>query len=197
MTSGGAPAGPGHRWSYRHLYRYLASLAVAVLVVAFALPHLTDYGDAWDAVAAMTKWELGAVFAAGLWNLVTYWPVLMISLPGLRLGEAVVVNQASTAVANTVPAGSAVALGITYRILRSWGFTSESIANHVLATGVWNNLVKLALPVVGVAALASTGALHKSTLRLAVFGLVVLALFGVIALRTVTDERVRFRGRGA
>jgi uncharacterized protein (TIRG00374 family) len=185
-----APSGDrAPRIGIRPRYRYLASFGVAVLIFAVALPHVADYGDAWASLTTMSGHELGAVFAAGLWNLMTYWPVLMISLPGLRLGEAAVVNQASTAVANTVPAGGAVALGVTYRMLRSWGFTSPSIANHVLATGVWNNMVKFGLPVVAVAALVITGGLRSSTLHLAVTGLVALAVTGVVATRILADER--------
>jgi uncharacterized protein (TIRG00374 family) len=117
----------------------------------------------------------------------------MISLPGLRLGEAAVVNQASTAVSNTVPAGGAVALGVTYRMLRAWGFTSHSIANHVLASGVWNNMVKLGLPVLVVTAMVLTGALRESTLELAVLGLVVLAVTAMVATRVLADERAARR----
>jgi putative heme transporter len=177
------------RWDGRARYRSLASVAVAVAIFAFALPRLADYGEAWASLTAMTGSELGAVLAAGLWNLMTYWPVLMISLPGLRLHEAAVVNQASTAVANTVPAGGAVALGVTYRMLHAWGFTSPSIANHVLATGVWNTMVKFGLPVVAVAAMVLTGALRDSTLELAVIGLLALAGCALVAARVLADER--------
>jgi uncharacterized protein (TIRG00374 family) len=166
---------------------------VAVAIFAFALPRLADYGDAWASLRAMTGFELAAVCTAGLWNLMTYWPVLMISLPGLRLGEAAVVNQASTAVSNTVPAGGAIGLGITFRVLRAWGFTSHSIANLVVATGVWNNMVKLGLPVIVVAAMVLTGSLRASALELAVVGLVALVAFGLVAARLLADEQATRR----
>jgi uncharacterized protein (TIRG00374 family) len=141
----------------------------------------------------MTRYELAAVLAAGLWNLMTYWPVLMISLPGLRLGEAAVVNQASTAVSNAVPAGGAVALGVTYRVLRTWGFTSRSIANLVVATSVWNNMVKLGLPVIVVATMVFTGALRESTSELAAVGLLALIVSGLVAARLLAHEEAARR----
>ncbi len=190
---GGPPAGRPPRTGGPSGYRYLAAFGLTAGIFAFALPHLADYGDAWASLTAMTEYELGGVLVAGLWNLVTYWPVLIISLPGLRVHEAAVVNQASTAVANTVPAGGAVALGVTYRMLRAWGFTSPSIANHVLATGVWNTLVKLGLPVVAVAAMVVSGALHGPALELAATGLVVLVVLGLASARVLADERLARR----
>ncbi len=169
-------------------------LAVLVLVVVFGfvLPGTADYGDAWATITDMTALEVGTIAVAGLWNLFTYWPMMILALPGLKLREAAVVNQASTAVANTVPAGGAVALGITYTMLRTWGFSSPAIANQVLATGLWNTLAKLGLPVVAVAAVAVTGELEGSFVQLAAFGLVALTVVvvaGGLALRAETSAR--------
>src|SRR5690606_33198816 len=90
------------------------------------------------------------------------------------------VNQASTAVANTVPAGSAFAVGVTFRILRSWGFTTESITNQTVLTGVWNQLVKLAMPVVAVVVVAATGELERSFVRVAPWGVAISGLLVVL-----------------
>jgi uncharacterized protein (TIRG00374 family) len=165
-------------------------LAVLVLVVifGFVLPRTANYGDAWDTIAAMTPLEVGVIAIAGLWNLFTYWPMMILALPGLRLREAAVVNQASTAVANTVPAGGAIALGVTYEMLRSWGFTSPSIASQVLATGIWNALVKFGLPVIALVAVAATGELEGSFVKLALFGLGALGVALVVSVVVLRAE---------
>jgi putative heme transporter len=173
----GIPRRPPGR---EQILRTLVAVAVLVAIFGFALPRLADYGEAWDAIAALTALEVGLLGIVGLWNLVTYWPVMMLAQPGLRLREAAVVNQASTAVANTVPAGSAVAVGATFRILRDWGFTTESITNLTVLTGVWNQLAKLSMPVIAVVAVAATGELESSFIRLAVWG--VVAVVAVVAL---------------
>jgi len=175
------------------------ALAVLVLVVVFGflLPRTADYGDAWATVQRMTAVELVVILVAGLWNLFTYWPMMILALPGLRMREAVVVNQASTAIANTVPAGGAFALGVTYRMLRSWGFTSPAIASEVLATGVWNMLVKFGLPVVALAALTATGELEGDFVKLTLVGLGILAavvVLGGLALRAEASTRRVGRG---
>lgn len=156
--------------------RVVIAIAVLVVVFGFAMPRIADYGEAWDAIVAMTAPELAVLAIAGVWNLFTYWPVLMLAQPGLRLSEAAVVNQASTAVANTVPAGGAVAVAVTYRILRDWGFTTESITNQSVLTGALNQLVKLALPVIAVLIVAATGELQGRFVDLALWGVAVLCV---------------------
>ncbi len=175
------------------LRRCAVSAAVTVAIFGFALPHLVDYGDAWRAFTSMSGGELTVVLVAGLWNLFTYWPVLVLSLPGLRLTEAAVVNQASTAVANTVPAGGVVALGVTYRFLRAWGFTSHGIANQVVATGAWNTLVKLTLPVGALIAMAATGELGDASPGVAAIGVGALVALGLTTGWALADERTTRR----
>jgi uncharacterized protein (TIRG00374 family) len=94
---------------------------------------------------------------AGAWNLVTYWLVTMATLPGLRFGQAVVSVEASTAVANTVPGGSAIAIGLTYSMYSSWGISKSRSTVGVLVSGIFNNFAKLALPVLALALLALQG----------------------------------------
>lgn len=181
------PATPEQLGTVRvHLAR--AGLAAAVFFAAFwiVLPQLVDYGQTWETLTDLGAGDVAALTLVGGVNLFTYWPVLVIALPGLTLREAAVVNQASTAVANTVPAGAAVALGVTYRMLRAWGFTRQSITNQIVLTGLWNNFVKLGLPVVAVAALAVTGELDGALVELTAVGLGVLVVMlaaGTVVLR--------------
>ena len=58
-------------------------------------------------------------------------------------------TQTTTSVANTLPAGGAIAVGLTYSILDSWGFSGTSVALYVGVTGIWNIFTKLALADVG------------------------------------------------
>lgn len=174
-------------------------LAVAVLAVVFglALPRIADYGAAWAAVRTIGIGGAGLLLTVALVNLVAYWPPLVLALPGLRLREAAVVNQAGSAVSHTVPAGSAVAVGLTVHMLRSWGFTMPAIANQLLVTGVWNQLVKLGMPLVAVAVVAVTGELVGPAVRLAAWGaggLVVVLVAAALVLRS--EDGVRRLGAG-
>ena len=98
---------------WKRVVQALISLAIVVGIFAGVMPLIADYGDVFDTIRAMTSLEIGSLLVVGLWNLATYWFVLVAALPGLRLREAAVVNQASTAVSNTLPAGGAIGVGVS------------------------------------------------------------------------------------
>lgn len=172
--------------------RGLVAVVALVAIFGFGLPRLADYGDAWDAIRAMSGYELAAIAAVGAWNLFTYWPVMTAALSGLRMREAMVVNQASTAVANSVPGGGAFAIAVTFRILKAWGFTAQSITNQVVATGASNLIAKLTMPVVALVLVTVTGQLRGVFAWLALAGLIATAVvgaIGVVALRAEPAAR--------
>src|SRR5947209_19620844 len=145
-----------------HLTRKrIISFAVsAVLVVAvfwFVLPQVADFSKVKGEIAAMTWTELAVLGALAAWNLVTYWMVIVAATPGLTYGQAMVVTEASTAVANTIPGGSAIAVGLTYRMLGSWGFSKSRSTVSLVVSGLWNNFIKLGMPVFALALLAFSG----------------------------------------
>jgi uncharacterized protein (TIRG00374 family) len=161
------------------------------------MPLIADYGDVFDTIWAMTSLEIGSLVAFGLWNLITYWFVLTAALPGLRLREAAVVNQASTAVSNTLPGGGVIGVGVSIAMLTSWGFTIGSIGRSAVVTGIWNNFVKLGMPVLALALLALDGEITPARVTAAAIGILVLVsavvLFGLL-LRS--DRLARAIGRG-
>ncbi|MEA2024725.1 MAG: YbhN family protein [Actinomycetota bacterium] len=127
------------------------------LVFGFVLPKLADYRAVADHIGDVDpiQWLLLGVFAG--WFLVAYVFVFMSTMPGLRFQEGFVVQTTATAINNSLPAGGAIALPVTYTQFLSWGFTPEAITAGLLTAGVWDQLARLALPVIGVAAIAITG----------------------------------------
>jgi uncharacterized protein (TIRG00374 family) len=110
-----------------------------------------------------------------VFNLVTYWLQLMAALPGLTLGQAAVNNQTTTSIANTVPVlGGALSVGVSYGMLRSWGFSLAAITLMTVLTGIWNAFLKLAMPIVAVALLAVTGSSTAALLIPALVGVAIL-----------------------
>ncbi|MFZ6005218.1 MAG: lysylphosphatidylglycerol synthase transmembrane domain-containing protein [Actinomycetota bacterium] len=139
------PVGPRAR------QRTWQTFLVAGLVVAVygaVLPRIASYGEVWQRVGGIRTRGAALLVAAALWNLVTYWFLLMAALPGLSLREAAISNQASTAVSNVVPGGGAWGVGVTWTMYRQWGFSREASARALLLTSVWNNFVKLGTPLV-------------------------------------------------
>jgi uncharacterized protein (TIRG00374 family) len=164
----------------RRVISGLVSLVVVVGIFVYAIPKIADYGEVWKTMTTLTTLELGTLVAAMIFNLFTYWAANMAALPGLKLGQSAVLTQTTTTVANTVPAGGAVALGLTYQILRSWGFTGSAIALYIGVTGIWNIFTKLALPVLSIVVLALTGGGGGAYYVAALIGVVVLAVAVVL-----------------
>jgi putative heme transporter len=160
----------------RRVISGLVSLVLVVGIFVYAIPKIADYGEVWKTITALTPVEFGSLVAAMVFNLFTYWVANMAALPGLKLRQAAVLTQTTTSIANTLPAGGAVALGLTYQILRSWGFTGSAIALYIGVTGIWNIFTKLALPVLSIALLALTGGGGGAYVVAALIGVVVLVV---------------------
>jgi uncharacterized membrane protein YbhN (UPF0104 family) len=160
----------------KRLLQGAVSLAIVVAIFAFAIPRIADYSAVWTTVTDLTWLELATLVVAMVFNLVTYWLQNMSAMPGLSFGQAAVLTQTTTSVANTIPAGGAIAVGLTYSMLRSWGFDRPAIALYVGVTGIWNVFLKLGLPVIALAALAVTGQANGALVVASLIGLAVLAV---------------------
>ncbi len=173
------------------------SLVIVVGIFVGVMPLIADYGDVFDTIKAMTGLEMGSLVVFGLWNLATYWFVLTAALPGLRLREAAVVNQASTAVSNTLPAGGVIGVGVSISMLTSWGFTIGSIGRSAVVTGIWSNFVKLGMPVLALSLLALEGEITPTRVVAAAIGIAVLVgAVVVFAMLLRSDRLARALGRG-
>jgi putative heme transporter len=144
-----------------------------VLIVAIFYYLLKDISlaDVWSAITAMTWSELVILAAVAIWNLITYVFVWMAVTPGLSAGRAMLMTQATTAITNTVPAGSAIGIGMTYAMLGSWGFSRSRTTIAVLVSGVWNAFAKLALPVLALALVALQGNASAGRITAAMLGI--------------------------
>ena len=176
----------GAEGSKRIPWRKVVSVAISVALVvgifAFAIPRIASYSEVLETLRDLTWLEMWSLLLATFFNLFTYWLANMAALPGLQLSRSAVITQTTTTVANTLPAGGAVAVGLTYEMLHSWGFTTNAATLFVLVTGFWNIFMKLALPVLSVAILALTGQSSTLFLTAAVIGVVVLAIaIGIFA----------------
>ena len=191
-------AGSTARRPMAQLARGLFSLAVVGVVFFGVLPQIADFGDVWAEIRAMTTVEVATLGLAALWNLLTYLFVVMPATPGLTPGQAVVMTQATTAVSNTVPAGAAVGIGMTYAMYSSWGFSRSESALAILVSGIWNSFVKLGLPVLALALLALQGGVSPQRVTAAVVGIAALvAAVAIFALMLRSDEMARRVGAAA
>ena len=176
--------------TWKRVVSAIVSLVIIVAIFYFVIPLIADYDEVFATIRAMTTLEVVSLVLVGLWNLITYWFVIVAALPGLRLREAAVVNQASTAVSNTLPAGGALGVGLTLAMLTSWGFTIAAITRSAVVTGIWNNFVKLGMPVLALALLALEGGITPARLTAAAIGIAVLVAAVVLLWMVLKSDRL-------
>jgi putative heme transporter len=175
------------------VWRTLASLAVAAALLVGVLPQLADLSEVATTLGELTGAWIALLLVGALWNIATYQFVMMAALPGLSMGKAFVAGQLSTAIANTVPAGAVVGVGVTYTVLRSFGHDTQRIAIAAAVTGVWNTFLKLGLPVVALALLTIDGEAPAGLLLPALVGLAVLVTSVVIGGMSLSRESIARR----
>ena len=117
-------------------------------IFGFGLPHFASYHSVWASLQAMTWLQVTLVATTAVISMVTVWIMICSVLPSIRLREAAVVNLGSNAVANTLPAGGALAMGVSWAMLSSWGVSTAEYVLYTLVSGIWNVLARLGLPVI-------------------------------------------------
>ncbi|MGH2773841.1 MAG: lysylphosphatidylglycerol synthase transmembrane domain-containing protein [Actinomycetota bacterium] len=175
-----AKHGPWLSPGAKKMLQVAVSLVFLVAIFWYVLRQFADLSEVWTAIRTLTWREITALVLATIWNLVTYWIVVVIATPGLSLPQAAVLTQSTTSVANAVPAGGAVAVGLTYTILSSWGFSKSRSTLSIVVTGIWNNFVKLGTPILALTILALQGGRGGGRLLAGALGL--CGLVGAILL---------------
>ena len=166
------PAPPAPRSRLHLIVQGVLSLLL-VVAISWYLLHGIDRGQVWVEITAMTPVELVTLLVLAAWNLATY--ALVPVTPGLGFWRTMMMLQAATAVANTVPtAGPAIGVGLTYRMLGSWGYSRSRSTTAMLVSVVWNSFVKLGLPVLALALVALQGNASGARVTTALVGIAML-----------------------
>ena len=177
----GVPSGPAKR---KPLGRRIIGLVISVGLILFiflgVIPQFADYSTAWDAIQKMSRGWWVALGIATVVNQMSFvWPYQAV-LPHLRYRHGFMETQTTSAISNTVPAGGAVAIGMTFRMFGSYGFSPVAISTAVLTTGVWIMSFKLGLPIVAVVLVGVTGQNTGGVVGAAVLGVVVIVVLGLL-----------------
>jgi uncharacterized protein (TIRG00374 family) len=159
----------------RKILRTAGSLALVAAIFAFAVPHFASYRSVWASMSAMTWAEILLVAVAAAASMVATWIMICSVLPSIRLREAAVVNLGSNAVANTLPAGGALAMGVSWAMLSSWGVSTAEYVLYTLVSGIWNVFARLGLPVLALVILATASRPGAGLIAAAAVGLALLA----------------------
>lgn len=170
----------------------MAGLLLGVGLPLVAQTSWHEIGQHLSQLGPLAALELFGLVAFGLW---CYTFTLTGSLPGLSHPKALIINVCGSSVSNLLPGGGAVGMAATYYIARSWGFTRRNISTSIIVSAVWNVLARLAMPLVGLAAVStSKNALPRSVRTAALYGgvigLLVLAGFIVVLISPVLTARL-------
>jgi putative heme transporter len=174
MAATGSDEGRCRASGGRKILRTAASAAVVAMIFWFALPRFASYRSAWAGISAMTWPQELLIAAAAAGSLASGWIVICSALPSIRLREAAVVNLASSAAANTLPAGGALAMGVSWAMLSGWGISAADYVLYSLVSGIWNVFARLSLPVVAVLILLTAGRPDAGLIAAAAAGLALL-----------------------
>jgi putative heme transporter len=173
-------------------------IAVIVGTFVFVLPKVADYRSVWAVVKDLSWPEVGVLVAATAANLATYAPPMQASLPGLRYRQAFVLTQASTASTLVLPGGAAVGVGVSYGMLRGWGFTGRPVTLALAVTGIWNQFAMLAFPIVALALLTLSKEQNPLLQTVAFIGVAILILSaGGFAAGLTSDRLAKWVGNTA
>ena len=162
----------------RKLLRALASWVLVAAIFGFALPHFASYHSVWASLRAMTWSQVALVATTAAASMASVWFLICAVLPSIRLRQAAVVNLGSNAVANTLPAGGALAMGVSWAMLSSWGISTAEYVLYTLVSGIWNVFARLGLPVLALLILLTATRPSAILVAAAAVG---LALLGAVA----------------
>jgi putative heme transporter len=160
----------------RKILRTAVSAAVIAAAFGFALPHFASYHSVWGSLRAMTWPSALLIGVAALGSMASYWFGICAVLPSLGLRQAATLNLGSNAVANALPAGCALSMGISWAMLSSWGVGTEEYLVYTLVSGIWNVFARLSLPILALLALLTVTRPDAILITSAVIGLSLLAV---------------------
>jgi putative heme transporter len=158
----------------RTILRAAVSAAIVAAIFGLALPRFASYRSVWASMDAMTWPQALLVAAAAAASMASSWVVICSVLPSIRLREAAVVNLGSNAVASTLPAGGALAMGVSWAMLSSWGVSTAEYVLYTLVSGIWNVFARLGLPVLALLVMVTVSRPGAGLIAAAVVGVALL-----------------------
>jgi len=181
----------------RKVLRNVVSVALIAAIFGFAVPRFASYRSVWASLGGMAWPQALLVGVTAAASMASYWFMICAVLPSIRLRQAAAVNLSSSAVANTLPAGGALGLGVSWAMLSSWGVSTADYVLYTLVSGIWNVLARLALPALALLVMLTAAQPDALLIAAAAVGLAVLATVAAGLGLLVRSESFALRAGGA
>lgn len=181
------PVTAGVAWSGRRVRQAGAGVAVAAVSAGLVavLPRLlnTTWREVWALLVVVPAGWLLALAVVWLAGLLAHTLVLSASMPGLSARRALALNLAGSSVANVLPLGGPLSLGLTTGMARSWGFPPTAIGAFLTVSNVWNVAARGGLGLVGLVWwVTRPGATHPGLVGAAAAPVVIVLVVSVAVL---------------
>ena len=174
----------------------MAAVGLVTLVLIFVkvIPQIGSYQDAFEAIKAMSAFNIAVIAVTVVVYLTVYGFPFMAAVPGLPYRQSFQLNQAAFAISNGVPAGGALGLGVQYAMLASYVVPPTVATAAIGATGVWSVFITLGLPVFGIMAIAASGTISAGAyVYIGALGLGVLVTMIVVFALIMRSEPLAAR----
>ncbi|MEE8456957.1 MAG: YbhN family protein, partial [Acidimicrobiia bacterium] len=186
----GAPEKP--RFGSQQIIASILTIGILVIMAVVVLPQLGDYGDAWTAIQSMELWQLTFIALATAGLIIIYVSPYTAAFPGLKYKPAFVTRQTSFMISNVIPGGGAFGLAAQFGMLTSYGYGTAPVTSVIGITSVWNTLVTLSFPVIGLIALSLSGQSSGEALTVTLIAAVaVIAMIVLLALVLRSEDFAR------
>jgi uncharacterized protein (TIRG00374 family) len=167
----------------RPLIAGTVALVLVAILFLFVLPRVADWRDVWGVVEGLSWPWLSILVVVAAVNVATFAPPWMAVMPGLPFRAALTVTLASTASTYLVPGGAFVGMGLSFAMLRGWGYEGRPVTLGLTVASVWNQFVIFGAPSVALVLLTAEGGVNPLLGTLTWIGLAVAValLVGFVA----------------
>lgn len=156
------------------------AFAIAVVAVVFlvVLPQIASWRDVWNVIRGLSWQWLLALFLAVAANILVFAFPRMAVIPRLSFRPALTLHLASTASTFVLPGGAFLGFGLSFAMLKGWGYRSRTVAVGLSVMSIWNQFVIFGAPPIAFALLTTEGGTNPLLNTLAWVGLAVVVALG-------------------
>jgi len=148
-----------------------------VLIIVFAgiIPKFGSYSLAIESIKTMSAAWLCLLIASVVVMIFVFVLPYQAAIPHLKYWPAFVIRQTAFTISNAVPAGGALGLALQYAMLNSYGVPGAVATSGIAITSVWSIFITLVLPILGVLAALTTGAVQQAWVIAGIVGVIAIA----------------------
>jgi uncharacterized membrane protein YbhN (UPF0104 family) len=154
--------------------------AVAVVAIVFLVvfPQIASWRDVWNVIRDLSwRWLLALVLAV-VANIVVFAFPRMAVIPRLSFRPALTLHLASTASTFVLPGGAFLGFGLSFAMLKAWGYEARTVAVGLSVMSILNQFFIFGAPPIAFALLTTEGGQHALLNTFVWIGLAVVVVLG-------------------